>query len=312
MSAKATHMDLLIELAVTGALSGVKVGISALGFAIIFYATKEMHFAFGAISVAAAYICNWVVMSIAGPVGVMIALAAAFAFATLLSVAIHKFVYQRLRSVMPVVMASLGISLLVENIVQMIGSPDTQVLVYDNLLQVVDFGFVRVRALELWIAALFIAISFGLDFFLNRTRIGQGFAATIEDPEMAELVGIRTARMRIGAYCAGAALGTLSGLSMLIDTGLRPSQGFVMLLYALIITIMGRGSFRAVAIWAVLFGLLRSVWSWKFPTEFQELAMFAVMMGYLIGRDAWDRYKRNRLTSLPTAASAPSAVLGGA
>lgn len=303
-------MNLLIELAISGALAGVKVGIAALGFAIIFYATKEMHFAYGAISVAAAYICYWTVLSVGGPAGVVVALVAAFAFAMLFSVAIHKWVYLRLRSVMPVVMASLGISLLVENIVQMIGSPDTQVLVYDRLLQVVDFGFVRVRSLELWLAAIFVAITVGLDIFMNRTRIGQGFAATVEDPEMAELVGIRTARMRIGAYCAGAALGAFSGLSMLVDTGLRPSQGFVLLLYALIITIMGRGNFRAVAIWAVLFGLLRSLWSWQFPTEFQELAMFAVMMAYLIGRDAWDRYKRNRLTPPPVQVSATPA--GGA
>jgi branched-chain amino acid transport system permease protein len=294
-------MQLLIELAVSGTLAGIKIGIAALGFALIFYATKEMHFAFGAISVAAAYVCYWTVSGLGGgAASIALGIVTAFAFAMLLSIGIHKFVYLRLRSVMPVVMSSLGISLLVENIVQMIGSPDTQILIYDDLIRVVDIGPVHLRMLEIWLVIFFILITVGIDIFMNLTRIGQGFAATIEDAEMAELVGIRTARMRVGAYCAGAALGAFSGLAMLVDTGLRPAQGFILLLYALIITIMGRGNLRAVAIWAVLFGVLRSLWSWKLPTEFQELAMFALMMSYLIGRDAWDRYQRNRLLPLPT------------
>jgi branched-chain amino acid transport system permease protein len=305
-------MQLLIELAVSGTLAGIKIGIAALGFALIFYATKEMHFAFGAISVAAAYMCYWTIIGLGGgSTSIVLGIVAAFGFAVLLSVAVHKLVYLRLRSVMPVVMSSLGISLVVENVIQMIGSPDTQILLYDNLTRVIEIGPVRVRMLELWLAVLFLLVTIGIEVFMNRTRIGQGFAATIEDPEMAELVGIRTARMRIGAYCAGALLGALSGMAMLVDTGLRPSQGFVLLLYALIITIMGRGNLRAVAIWAVLFGVLRSLWSWKFATEFQELAMFALMMSYLIGRDAWDRYQRNRLTPLPITAGSPrNAVVG--
>ena len=52
-------------------------------------------------------------------------------------------------------------------------------------------------------------VAVAIDVFLNHTRLGQGLGATMDDPEMAELVGVRTSRMRIGAYAAGAALGAL-------------------------------------------------------------------------------------------------------
>ena len=94
----------------------------------------------------------------------------------------------------------------------------------------------------------------------------------------------------------------------LVDTGLKPANGFSLLLYALIITIMGRGSMRSVAIWSILFGLIRSLWSWEFSPDLQELAVFALMVSYLIVRDAWDRYQFNRIrpVSRPAGTAQPS------
>lgn len=293
-----------------GALAGIKIGISALGFAIIFYATKEMHFAFGAISVAAAYVCYWITTGLGAGLGAFaIGCIAALAFAMAFSVFVHRKVYLRLKAIMPVVMSSLGISLLLENVIQILGSPDTQIILFEDLTRVVSFGPYSLRVLEVALVVFYIALTGGIWLFLNRSRFGQAFIATIEDPEMAELVGIRVSRMKIGAYCAGAALGAVSGISMLLDVGVKPGNGFIFLIYALMITIMGRGSFMSVAGWAVLFGVLRSLWSWQMPTEFQELAMFALMMTYLISRDAYDRYQRNRIRPLARPVSAPRANL---
>lgn len=297
-------MQFLVELMLNGALAGIKIGVSALGFAIIFYATKEMHFAFGAISVAAAYVCYWITTGLgSGLLAFTVGVLGAMVFAMAFSVFIHRKVYLRLRAIMPVVMSSLGISLLLENVIQIIGSPDTQIIIYENLTRLVHFGPYALRALEVWLIVFYIALTAGLWLFLNRSRYGQAFVATIEDPEMAELVGIRVSRMKVGAYCIGAALGAISGIAMLLDVGVKPGHGFIFLIYALMITIMGRGSFMSVATWAVLFGVLRSLWSWQMPTEFQELAMFALMMTYLISRDAYDRYNRNKIRPLGALAS---------
>lgn len=305
-------MNLFLELLVAGSVAGAKVGIAALGFALIFYTTREMHFAFGAVSVAAAYPCYWVVSALGdGLAATMLGVVAAFAAAVVLSLAIHKYVYVRLRSVLPVVMASLGISLVVENIVQIVAGPDIQVLSYPALISIVELGPVRLRVLEFGVFVGFVIIAVGIDLFLNHTRLGQGLGATMDDPEMAELVGVRTSRMRIGAYAAGAALGALAGVIALVDTGLKPANGFPLLLYALIITIMGRGSMRAVAIWSLLFGVIRSLWSWEFSPDLQELAVFALMVSYLIIRDTWDRYQFNRIRPVSRPTGPVQASQGG-
>jgi len=303
-------MNLFVELLAAGGVAGAKVGIAALGFALIFYTTREMHFAFGAVAVAAAYPCYWVVSALGdGPVATALGLLAALAAAVLLSIALHKYVYLRLRSVLPVVMASLGISLIVENLIQIVAGPDIQVLNYPALLSVVEIGSVRMRVLEIGVFIGFVIVAVAIDVFLNHTRVGQGLGATMDDPGMAELVGVRTSRMRIGAYAAGAALGALSGILMLVDTGLKPANGFSLLLYALIITIMGRGSMRSVAVWSLLFGIIRSLWSWQFSPDLQELAVFALMVSYLIIRDSWDRYQFNRIRPISRPAGPVAADL---
>lgn len=300
-------MELLAELLLVGAIAGVKVGVAALGYAFIFFVSREMHFAFGAIAVLGGYFCYWVAEALTGGIlGVVVGTLVAFGATALISVAIHKFMYLRLRSVTPVLMASIGISIVLENALQIIAGPDIRILAFPALTQVVEIGFVRIRALDIYVLILFVAIAVGLDLFMNRTRLGQGMGATMEDPEMAELVGIRTDRMRIGAYCVGAVLGSVTGIIMLLDTGVKSANGFIILLYALIITIVGRGSLRAVAIWSVIFGIARSLWSWQFATGYTELAVFGLMVAYLMVRDYWDRYRKGRVPA--NLAENPAAV----
>lgn len=283
-------MQLLLELGVAGALAGVKLGIPALGFALLFYTTRELHFAFGAISVCAGYIFYGIVAKLGMTVlTVPLAVALGILVPVLASIAIHRHVYLRLNSVLPVVMAALGLGLVIENALQIVAGPGVQIISVRWLNQILDFGVVRVRLVDLCVLALFTAIALGIDLFMNRTKLGQGLKATMDDPEMADLVGIRTPRMRIGAYAVGSGLGALAGIIMVVDTGSKPANGFLILLFALIITIMGRNDLRSVILWSVLFGIVRGLWSWQFSTEYQELAMFVLMISYLIGREVWER-----------------------
>jgi branched-chain amino acid transport system permease protein len=293
-------MQLFIELLTAGMMAGMKLGIPALGFALIFYTTRELHFAFGAITVLAAYILLWTLKLLgAGALGVSLGVAGSITLTVLLSVAVHKWIYLKLNSVLPVVMASLGLALIIENAIQIVAGPDPQLVSFAAFVGIVEIGFVRVRMIDVYVLFAFILLAVAMELFLNRTRVGQGLGATMDDPEMAELVGIRTAVMRIGAYVAGSSLGALTGMVMLVDTGAKPSNGFIILLFAVIITIMGRGNLRSVIVWSALFGIVRGLWSWKFSTEYQELAMFVFMLAYLIGRDGWERRQANRVMGRP-------------
>lgn len=291
-------MQLLIELLLAGAVSGVKVGISALGFALIFFASKEMHFAFGALCVFGAYVCYAVAMALAGGAfGLFVGVLAGFVATALFGVVLHKYLYLRLKTITPVLMASIGVGIILENVMQIVAGPDIRIIAFQELTQVLEIGFLRIRALDVYILILFGVVAVALDLFMNHTRLGQGLGATIEDPEMAELVGIRTERMRIGAYCAGGVLGATTGIIGLLDTGIKPANGFMILLYALIITIMGRGSLRAVALWSVAFGIAKSLWSWQFATDYTELAVFGMMLTYLMVKDYWGRIKKGRIST---------------
>ncbi|TIX37674.1 MAG: hypothetical protein E5V40_21600, partial [Mesorhizobium sp.] len=87
-------MQLLIELLVAGTIAGVKVGIAALGFALIFFTTREMHFAFGALCVFGAYVCYWVADALGGSaLGLIVGVLASFVATAAFSVAMHRYLY---------------------------------------------------------------------------------------------------------------------------------------------------------------------------------------------------------------------------
>ncbi|TIX29802.1 MAG: hypothetical protein E5V40_32240, partial [Mesorhizobium sp.] len=72
---------------------------------------------------------------------------------------------------MPVLMASLGTGIIIENLIQIIANPDVRILSYPALTQVVTIGFLRIRALDIAVAVLFAAIAIAMDLFLNRAPI---------------------------------------------------------------------------------------------------------------------------------------------
>src|SRR5262245_60019826 len=157
-------MQLFFELLAAGAMAGVKLGVPALGFALIFYTTRELHFAFGAITVLAAYVFFWTVKWLgAGAMAVSLGIAATLILTVLLSVAVHKYVYLRLNSVFPVVMASLGLALLIENLIQIIAGPDPQIVSFRALIGIAEIGFLRVRMIDIYVLAAFAALAISME-----------------------------------------------------------------------------------------------------------------------------------------------------
>ena len=71
-------------------------------------------------------------------------------------------------------MASLGLSLIVENVVQIIAGPDIQVLSYPTLISIVEMGPIRLRVLEIGVFIGFVIIAVAIDVFLNHTQARPG------------------------------------------------------------------------------------------------------------------------------------------
>ena len=271
---------MLLELVVNGVIVGSKLGLAGLGFAIIYYTTRELHAAYGALLTLAGYVGLVTIGDWSFPAFAGVALAIALAIA--IGMAIQHWVYRPLGDHFSVMMMALGISIVVENALLIEFGANDRILSGTALGQQLILGDIRIRYIEITVVAAFLSVWALLYYLLERHRVGLALRAVMSDAGMAELVGVKSRRIRLLAYGLGSAIGACSGLVMMADSGLRPSAGFEVLLFAFIATVLGMGSLHRVALWSVMIGVIMNVASWKLPTQFQTLIVFGIMFMYML------------------------------
>ena len=271
---------MLFELIVNGLIVGAKLGVSSLGFAIIYYTSREFHLAYGALLTLAGYLAFVLISGYES--SVVPSMVVVVAVAALMGMAIQRWVYRPLNDHFSVLMMALGLGIVLENALQIAFGADDRLLASALMSKQVIWDDLRIRYLEFTIVAVFLAVWGLLYYILDRHRVGLALRAVMRDAGMAELVGIKTRYIRLFAYGLGSAIGAISGLIMLYDSGLRPSAGFELLLFAFIATVLGMGSLHKVALWSVLIGVVLNVFSWKFPTQFGTLFVFFLMFVYML------------------------------
>lgn len=112
---------------------------------------------------------------------------------------------------------------------------------------------------QLALIVVAVAVGFGLEFFVRRTRWGTILRATALDDEMAGALGINVPRVWTVVFVLGAALGALGGVLAGPMRSLFPGMGFDIIVEAfLVVVIGGLGSLVGAAIGAVLVGLFRA------------------------------------------------------
>lgn len=274
-----------IELLINGLLEGTRIGLAGLGFAIIFYTTEELHFAYGAMIAASGYLA-FVLLTGLGISGLLTVILVIVAGAVA-GMFVQRYLYRSLPTPLAVLLFSFGFAIAIENLLHLVFGPDDLVLPASALSRVVSMSWpvtVFARIIDFVAMGAFVVVWVLMYYLLEKHRTGLALRAVMHDPEMSELVGIRTGRVKVVAYALGSAIGAASGLIAVVRTGVRPTSGFSIMLFAFIVTLLGVGHIHRVAGWGLGLGAFMGVVAWPFPTELRTLLAFAVMLLYLVVR----------------------------
>ncbi len=248
-----------LELLVNGLLEGTRIGLAGLGFAIIFYTTEELHFAYGAMIAASGYLA-YLLLAGAGLPGVIVVLVVLLAGAGA-GAAVQRYLYRSLPTPLAVLLFSFGFAIVIENALHLAFGPDDLVLPASVVSQSVHISWpvpIFARVIDFIAMGAFLLVWALMYLLLDRHRTGMALRAVMHDPEMSELVGIRTGRVKVLAYALGSAIGAMSGIIAVVRTGVRPTSGFDIMLFAFIVTLLGVGNIHRVAAWGVGLGAFMS------------------------------------------------------
>lgn len=121
-------------------------------------------------------------------------------------------------------------------------------------------GDVALGWLPLTILAIAVAALLGLQWLFSATRLGRALRAVSDDPETAQLMGLRPRHLYGAAMAISCVLVTLAGALMMMRTAVGPFDGPQRLLFAFEAVIMGgMGSLWGALLGGVLLGIAQAL-----------------------------------------------------
>jgi branched-chain amino acid transport system permease protein len=271
-----------------GIFLGAFYAVLACGLSIMFGVMRIINLAHGDIAVLGAYLIFVLVdhTGFSPFVGFLIALPVMILFGYLL----QRTVLERSlkSSLLTPLLATFGLSIVIQNALQLVFSPDVQSLggSAGNLTTAswqVANGL-TISALGILVLVVALLLFGGLQLFLSRTRPGWMMRATAEDSDAAELVGIDSRTVYAGATALAVAIAALGGLFLAIRSVFDPVSGPTQLIFAFeAVVIGGMGSLWGTLVGGVVLGVAQTLGA-QIQPQFAALAGHLVFLAVLILR----------------------------
>lgn len=218
-------MSDLLPYLIGGLANGALYGLLALGFVLVYRATSVVNFAIGEFLLVGAYLTYTFALFLPLPLAMLAALPAAFLFGLLVE---RGFVRPLLgRSVVAVIMATIGLAAALDGGVQLLWGPDLKYLRGELPHLGLEVGEVFVPSRAVWNLLLALPLGLGLLWLLRKSRYGVLVRAISEREVAALALGIPTARILATVWGISALLATLAGALLAVASGVGPNLVFL-------------------------------------------------------------------------------------
>ena len=279
------QVDIYLNVAVGGILTGLVYGLMALGLSVIFGVVRVVNFAHGEMMTIAMYMAVTLFAAFhLDPLVMMIPIAAVlFAFGYLLQAGlINIFVNRPEHSQFLLLVA---IAIIIVNVLLILFGPDLQnvqtAYAYDSF----QFGPLIVDATKVYAGLAAILVAAALFGFFRFTPLGTAIRACADNYTGALVVGLDVKRLYaltfgLGAACVGAA-----GCMLLLIFDVTPTAGpsYTLLAFVIVIT-GGLGSMAGALIGGVLIGFTEAIAGLLFSPSAKSMFAFAILVLVLLFR----------------------------
>jgi branched-chain amino acid transport system permease protein len=188
------------------------------------------------------------------------------------------------RSQALVLLATLGLSLILEQLATNIFGADTKVVRAPIAAQI-PVGIVHYPVYDLLIVAVGLLVLLAGYFLLKYAKYGIWLRAVAQNRPMAAALGVPVPRVYALAFIASSALAGIAGSLLVPVTSVYPTVGADVILRAFIVVVAGGlGNFRGAALVAILLGEVEALGSIAIRPVEVEILLFALVIGLLVVR----------------------------
>lgn len=278
-------MALLAQLLVNGLVAGSIYGLVASGFALVFYVTKALHFAHGAIVAIAAYTFYLFYTQLG--INFWLSLFGAVAVAALLGILVNWGVYRPLRqrkaSSAVLLIASLAALVIGNNLILLVFGSSVKPI---NVAVAKESNLIAgtaITSFQVAILAVAAVLIFGLWFLLQKTRLGKAMRAVSDNKDVAQTVGINPERVYLVTFVVASILAGIAGVLNGIDQILAPQIGTTLIIMAFAATVIGGlGKVYAAVIGGLIVGVVENLGILFLPSGYKGAIVMALLFVFLI------------------------------
>jgi branched-chain amino acid transport system permease protein len=278
-------MGIALQLLFTGLGVGSIYALVALGFVLIYRATNVVNFAQGDFAMLGAFSMVVLCIDLEWPYWLAIPLTIVFmaAFGALFNLAVYYPL--RNRSFLPVIISTIGASILLENGVLAAYGPHPQSLpgMFDS--QGFNVGPVFFDPQYLAILAVTAVLVFLQYLFFERTLLGKKMQAVSQDKEMASLLGIPVATMIAITFIYSSVLGGIAGILVAPILFVSVGMGSSIALKAFAASIIGGfGDVKGAVVGGLALGVIETFGAAYISVPYKDAFAFLVLFVFLLFR----------------------------
>jgi branched-chain amino acid transport system permease protein len=284
-------MQDLIQVVINGIAIGAVYALFGVGFALVFGVLGALNMAYAMVfawsALLGVYALQWF-----GSSSIVLALVVGASAGAALNLVVEAVAFRPLRwrgtysSLTPFI-SSLGAFIIMKSVALNVTNGNSKRYPFDifpfHLYQV---GRVAVTSLTVFTVGVAVAMMLILHLTLRYTRFGKSIRAVADNPGVSQLLGIRPEWSFAYASLIGGAVAGVAGVLIGVTYGqVSGDMGDTFLLKALIVVVVGGvGSLGGALLAAVLVGLIESFTAFYWTSAWQDIVLFAILLGVLLVR----------------------------
>jgi branched-subunit amino acid ABC-type transport system permease component len=256
-------------------------------FTLTYYPTRFFHIAHAITITFSAYFTYLFSHQLHFPIALSIPLAilSATAVGMLSEIALYKPLRKRNASSMIIMIASLGLYTLLQNVISMLWGDDTKSIRTGEIKVGNEFFGAYITDIQIITILVCLALFLACVFFMKYSRIGRNIRAVASNPELSNIVGINSNRIILWSFGIGSALAAVAGILIAFDTDMTPTMGFNWLLYGVVAMIIGGvGSNWGLVGGALLLATTQHLAAYYIGSQWMDAVAYIILILFLIGK----------------------------
>lgn len=278
-------LDLFLQVAINGLLTGGVFAIIAIGLTLIFGVLEIVNFAHGEFVMLGMYASYFLytLLGIDPYLSILIVMPVFFFLGMLIQKSLIERVMKARFHIQ--ILLTLGLMLFLQNFAQFAWSSDFRSVKLPYSSSVFHLGGFIISFPRLMACFLALGIAGALYIFLKKTDLGLAIKACAVEKDGAALVGINVGRIYLLAFGIGIACAGAAGSILLPFFYVSPSVGSVFVLTAFVIVVLGgMGNFVGALLGGFIIGAAEAIGEIFLPGALKQVVSFVIFILILFFR----------------------------